>query len=85
MCLTLHRDIIAAPVEDGIVLLDQRYGRYWQLNATGALVMRALLNGSSLGQAAQDLSRRHAVGVEQATADATALLQQLRTAGLVTP
>jgi Coenzyme PQQ synthesis protein D (PqqD) len=83
MSLTLRRDVVATHVGDGIVLLDQRIGRYWQLNATGALVLHVLLNGSTPEQAARELSRQHPVIVERAEADVTALLQHLRSARLV--
>jgi PqqD family protein of HPr-rel-A system len=83
--LSLRDDITATPVGDGLVLLDRRSGRYWQLNATGTAILRALLDGAALMEAAQELARRSAVGIEQATADAAALLRQLRTARLVTP
>lgn len=85
MPLTLRRDVTATRVGDGLVLLDQRSGRYWQLNATGTVVLRALLDGSTLPEAAHELSRRSAVGIEQALADATGLLGHLHSARLVTP
>ncbi len=65
------------------MLLDQRTGRYWQLNATGALVLRVLLNRFTPEQAAQELSQNHPVTVERAKADVAALLQHLRSVCLV--
>lgn len=66
------------------MLLDERAGRYWPLNPTGALVLRLLLDGVTPDQVAQTLADRHPVSTERAAADVTALLECLRTAGLVT-
>jgi hypothetical protein len=84
MTLRLRADVTTADTDDGMVLLDERVGRYWQLNKTGALVARLLLDGATTHQVAQTLAERHPVGIEQAAADVTALLARLRTAGLVT-
>ncbi len=45
MTLTLKPDVTATDTEDGLVLLDQRSGRYWQLNRSGATTLRLLLDG----------------------------------------
>lgn len=39
--------VTACATEDGMVLLDERIGRYWQLNITGAAVVAALLDGAT--------------------------------------
>jgi hypothetical protein len=84
MSWQLRADVSIADTDDGMVLLDERAGRYWQLNPTGALVLRKLLDGAAPHQVAQTLADRHAVSAEQAAADLAALLERLRTAGLVT-
>ena len=43
--LTLHTDVSLAETSDGATLLHQRTGRYWQLNLTGVLMLRGLLDG----------------------------------------
>ena len=83
MTLQLRADVSTADTEDGLVLLDERAGRYWQLNPTGALVLQLLLDGVAPDQVAQMLADRHPVRTEQAAADVNALLERLRTAGLV--
>jgi hypothetical protein len=83
MTLRLRADVTTADTDDGMVLLDERVGRYWQLNQTGALVARLLLDGATPHQVAQALAERHPVSIEQAAADVTALLARLRAAGLV--
>jgi hypothetical protein len=84
MTLHLHPDVSAADTDDGAVLLDERAGRYWQLNPTGALVLRLLLDGAAPHQVAQTLADRHRVSTQQTAADVTAFLERLRSAGLVT-
>ncbi|MFI7104270.1 lasso peptide biosynthesis PqqD family chaperone [Streptomyces sp. NPDC050161] len=85
MRLALGPDISTTDTDAGMVLLDERSGRYWQLNPTGALILRTLLNGGILQHAAAELADRYpALTPEQAGHDAAALLESLRTAGLVT-
>lgn len=83
MTWQLRTDVSTADTDDGMVLLDERTGRYWQLNATGAVVLRKLLDGAAPHQIAQTLADRHAVSTEQAAADVAAVLERLGTAGLV--
>ncbi|MGH3799832.1 MAG: lasso peptide biosynthesis PqqD family chaperone [Pseudonocardiaceae bacterium] len=83
MTVQLRADVSTTDTDDGVVLLDERAGRYWQLNRTGALVLRLLLDGATPHQIAQTLVDRHPVSTEQAAADVTALLERLHTAGLL--
>ncbi|MGH4011996.1 MAG: lasso peptide biosynthesis PqqD family chaperone [Pseudonocardiaceae bacterium] len=83
MTVQLRADVSTAATDDGMVLLDERVGRYWQLNPTGAVVLRLLLDGAAPRQVAQTLADRHAVSAAQAAADVAALLERLHTAGLV--
>jgi hypothetical protein len=84
MTVRLRAEVSTADTEDGMVLLDERFGRYWQFNPTGGVVLRLLLDGASTGRVAQTLADRHPVSIEQAAADVAALLQRLHTAGLIT-
>jgi hypothetical protein len=79
----LRAHVSACPTEDGMVLLDERTGRYWQLNATGATVVAALLNGATPEQVTDRLAATRPVSRERVTADVTALLDQLTRANLV--
>jgi len=83
MTVRLRTEVSTADTDDGLVLLDERAGRYWQLNPTGALVLRLLLDGVTPQRAAQTLADRHPVSTEQAAADVAALLERLHTAGLI--
>ncbi|MFD7711041.1 lasso peptide biosynthesis PqqD family chaperone [Streptomyces sp. NPDC059785] len=80
----LRADVTACPTEEGMVLLDERRGRYWQLNSTGALIVQTLLDGATPGQAADRLADACPVTAERAAADVAALVDRLTRARLVT-
>lgn len=83
MSLTLHQDVSMAETDDGAVLLHQRTGRYWQLNPTGVLVLKTLLDGRTDDQAADELAARHRLDSEAARRDVSRLVTQLRAARLL--
>lgn len=83
MALKLRPGVFDAETEYGIVLLDGDSGEYYDLNATGALVLRTLLAGATAAQAAQALTEKYPVGLDVATQDVRELLAHLRTARLV--
>lgn len=66
------------------MLLDERTGRYFALNSSGALILDALAGGGDVAQAACPLTQRYTISYDQAVADVSALVEHLRTAGLVT-
>ncbi|GLW09539.1 hypothetical protein Misp01_46680 [Microtetraspora sp. NBRC 13810] len=84
MTLTLRDGVSATPTDEGMVLLDEHGGRYWQLNDTGALVLVALLDGATPGEAARRLLDRHpGLDPDRARDDVSSLLTSLRVARLV--
>ncbi|MFE5598195.1 lasso peptide biosynthesis PqqD family chaperone [Streptomyces coelicoflavus] len=83
MTYILEPDVTATDVEDGVVLLDQRTGRYWQLNRSGAATLRLLLDGNSAEEAARELTRNRPEAAERARTDVRALLASLVKARLV--
>ncbi|WP_436956099.1 lasso peptide biosynthesis PqqD family chaperone [Streptomyces sp. SudanB182_2057] len=80
----LRDDVTACTTDDGMVLLDERAGRYWQLNGTGTFVIKALLDGATPEQIAGQLAATRPVTPERATADVTALVAHLVKEKLVT-
>ena len=84
MPLRLRPDIATTATDDGLVLLNERTGRYWQLNSTGADVLHALLAGDDVDHIAQDLVTRYRIDVKQARHDISALSEALHAAKLVT-
>ncbi|WP_081438426.1 lasso peptide biosynthesis PqqD family chaperone [Pseudofrankia asymbiotica] len=82
--LTLSGSVVSTDTDYGTALLDQRSGRYWTLNPTATLILRVLLDGGDPPNAARVLLDRFDVEPETARADVDRLVDQLRTAGLVT-
>jgi hypothetical protein len=80
----LAPDVIITEDETGAVLLDQRTGRYWLTNDTGAVVLRHLGGSGTVEEAVDELCAGYAhadpVRVEW---DTRSLLDQLQRAGLV--
>ncbi|MEV0735377.1 lasso peptide biosynthesis PqqD family chaperone [Streptomyces sp. NPDC050549] len=83
MKLTLARDVTLTDIESGAVLLDGRHGRYWQLNHSGAGVLRQLLDGQAPDTAAAGLCAAAPVSDDQARQDVQALIDALSAAKLV--
>jgi hypothetical protein len=83
MTLKLRDGVSTADTDDGIALLDEDSGEYWNLNPTGALVLRTLLGGGTSTDAAQALVESYDVDAGTASRDVQDLLGGLRSAGLV--
>jgi 5'(3')-deoxyribonucleotidase len=83
MTLKLRPGVFEAETEYGIVLLDGDSGKYYDLNESGALVLRTLLSGQTAEQAAQTLTEEYAVSLVEATQDVEDLLAHLRSARMV--
>ncbi len=79
----LSNDVATTDTDDGMVLLHQRTGRYWQLNATGAFVLHRLLNDGGVDQIATELAENHGIDPQRAREDVEAVIAQTRQAGLV--
>lgn len=84
MTLKLRDGVSAADTDYGIALLDEDSGQYWNLNPTGALALRTLLDGGTPAQAVQALTEEYAVDTNTASRDVDDLVGGLRSAGLVT-
>jgi hypothetical protein len=81
--LKLRDGVSAADTDYGIALLDEDSGQYWNLNPTGALTLRTLLDGGTPEQAVQALTEQYAVDADSASRDVQDLMSELRSAGLV--
>ncbi|MFD4407865.1 lasso peptide biosynthesis PqqD family chaperone [Nocardia sp. NPDC058499] len=80
----LRTDVSICPTDDGTILLDERHGRYWQLNATGAEILVAILDGATPDDVVRRLVDTRPVDRQRAAADITDLLTRLTRADLVT-
>jgi hypothetical protein len=85
MSPTLAPHVVLTETEHGAVLLDERSGGYWQLNPTGAAVVRHLDAGGTLAEVVADLRTRHADHADAIGADLDGFVRTLRSRGLITP
>jgi hypothetical protein len=83
MTFALAPHVSVTETDNGMVLLDERAGRYWQLNATGATVVRLLLDGGTVQQAIGVLCALHPLPRERVAADVDALMHSLHVAQVV--
>jgi hypothetical protein len=83
MTFKLRGGVSTADTDYGIALLDGDSGEYWNLNPTGALVLRTLLEGGTSTDAVQALAERYDVDLRTASRDVQDLLGGLHSAGLV--
>ena len=81
--MRLHPDVSTTDTDDGTVLLNERTGRYWQLNNTGAHVLRELLDGPQPAAIATGLASRYGIDSQQAERDVSAVIERLRGSELV--
>ncbi|MFE0689194.1 lasso peptide biosynthesis PqqD family chaperone [Streptomyces sp. JH002] len=86
MKLTLAAHVAVTETEHGVVLLDERQGRYWQMNETGATVLRCLRDGGTPQSAVALLCERlpdTPADRERVAEDVHRLVAALRAAELV--
>jgi hypothetical protein len=81
--LKLRSGVFTADVEYGKALLDEDRGIYWNLNPTGAIILRTLLDGGTVEQAVEALTDEYEVDHDSARRDVEELLHDLRSAKLV--
>ncbi|WP_137990453.1 lasso peptide biosynthesis PqqD family chaperone [Streptomyces vilmorinianum] len=79
----LRSGVSFAQTDYGLALLDERQGTYWQLNPTGAQVLRALLDGRTAEQAVRELTAEYAIDDDSAHHDVQELLTALFASGLL--
>jgi hypothetical protein len=83
MSIALAPHVSLTEAEGGMVVLDERRGRYWQLNQTGAFVLRCLLDERDVDVVATTLRERFPDTPDDVTADVRGLVDSLHAAGLV--
>ena len=83
MKLTIRPGLSLAETEYGMVLLDGADGRYWTLNPSGCVVVKALGDGGGLDAAAAALVAEFDIDPDTAALDAVRLVDQLSAAGLL--
>ena len=83
MPLKLRPGVSTADTDYGTTLLDEDSGAFWNLNPTGALVLRTLLDGGTPDQAVRALTSEYDVGEQDAQQDVTDLIGHLQSARLL--
>lgn len=73
----------AFPLDDDLVLYDERDGRSYVLNRTGAAIWRLCDGEVALEDLVASIAAEYAEPVERVRPDVEALLTELREAGLV--
>ena len=81
--MKLRDGVSTAEVDYGTVLLDEDRGEYWNLNETAAQILKTLLAGGSVQDAALRVCDEFDADVLLATRDVEDLVGELRAAGLV--
>jgi hypothetical protein len=83
MALSFPPDVTTVDTGDGLVLLDEKKGRYWQLNGAGAAAVRMLLDGDPPPVVAARLAGDFPGASQRALADVESLISALTRARLV--
>ncbi|MEV6959907.1 lasso peptide biosynthesis PqqD family chaperone [Streptomyces sp. NPDC051207] len=83
MTLRFDTDVSTAETQYGTVLLHQRTGEYWELNPTGALVVRTLMDDGDETAAVAALVAQFDIARDRAEQDVRTLVRDLKDAGLV--
>ncbi|WP_326557172.1 lasso peptide biosynthesis PqqD family chaperone [Micromonospora sp. NBC_01796] len=83
MTIALAPDLTTTDTEDGMVLLNERTGRYWMLNTTGASTLRLALAGRSAEEVAAELTAGSPQDASRALDDVRTLMGSLVRARLV--
>ena len=83
MNLRLRADVSTVDTDHGLVLLDERNGKYYQLNSTGAVVLRVLIETGSTEAAVRMLGERFPDATDRIAIDVAAVVAHLRAVGLI--
>ena len=83
MTLRPRTQVSMTRAEDGMVVLDERTGRYWQLNPTAAYVLERLTAGDTADQIAERIAASAGVDVADVRSDVDVFVGHLRSADLI--
>jgi Coenzyme PQQ synthesis protein D (PqqD) len=79
----LSAEVLEAPVDDELVLLNLTAGRYFGVNESGSAIWGLLRTGCSAADAAAELCARFDVDAVRARADVDRFVGRLASAGLI--
>lgn len=83
MSVRLRSGVVFQVLNGEMVLLDTTAGRYYDLNASGTLMLQQLLDGADPEATVVEVTRRFDAPAERVRADLAALLQALHAAQLI--
>ncbi|GAA1532311.1 PqqD family protein [Brevibacterium picturae] len=84
MTIQLKRGVVFSEADGQSVLTGAgRRAAYYRLNEVGTISLGLMLEGASADAAAEIVSERYSVGVDQVRADIGALVDDLRAADLI--
>lgn len=81
--MRLQKYVSLTDTEEGAVLLNEKTGKYWQLNRSGARTVRALIAGHTIEEIGRDWATNYAMELDEVTTHLADLVEQLRQAKLV--
>ncbi|SDD36247.1 lasso peptide biosynthesis PqqD family chaperone [Actinokineospora iranica] len=84
MSVSLRAEVSMATSALGAVLLDERTGKYWQLNRSGKQVLETLLAGGTLPDVVAAVTSVYRADPDTVAADAEDLVAHLLSSGLIT-
>ncbi|GAA3838193.1 hypothetical protein GCM10022243_00850 [Saccharothrix violaceirubra] len=83
MTLRPRAQVTMTRADDGMVVLDERTGRYWQLNHSAAYMLERLVDGDTVDQVAEHVAASAGVDTADVRSDVDAFIGRLRHAGLI--
>jgi PqqD family protein of HPr-rel-A system len=81
--LRLAPGVATTPVSDGLMVMHERTGHTYHLNASATLMLEALLRGATDNDVASTVAERFGIPETTASADIAELLAQLQARKLV--
>ncbi|WP_242882465.1 lasso peptide biosynthesis PqqD family chaperone [Actinomadura litoris] len=75
--MKLSGEVTVTDTGAGLVLLNERTGRYWSLNGTARAVLLMLADGSTPEQAVESLTLQHPDFADRVASDVEALIESL--------
>jgi hypothetical protein len=81
--MKLQKCVSLTETDEGAVLLNEKTGKYWQLNRSGAHALRELLAGDTIEGIGREWSTNYKMEFDKVTRHLADLVEQLREAKLV--
>jgi hypothetical protein len=80
--VSIQRDVFFQAIDDEVVFLSLKTGKYYGLDAVGSTIWKQVVSAGSVDAAMPALLARYDVAEATLRADAEALINELRDAGI---